>query len=203
MEKRADPAGPVSDALRGNAPARRARPEGRGERGRRSGVSPAPPLPSMPDVHAHEPESRPLVTHGNRLRLLPSGDETFRALLADIDAARTRVWLETYIFVPDAAGQQVLDALVRAARRGCDVILMVDRFGAHKLRDRHVQPLRDAGGHAFWFNPLFGLGREAKKVTPFGFHRDHRKILVVDDAVAYTGGRNVSMEWVGSGPGCR
>jgi cardiolipin synthase len=121
-------------------------------------------------------------------------------VLADIDGARTRVWLETYIFKPDAVGLQLIEALVAAARRGCDVVLLVDRFGAHALRDKHVQPLREAGGHAIWFNPLLALKPNSAKVSLFGAHRDHRKILVVDDAVAYTGGRNVGLEWVGAGP---
>jgi cardiolipin synthase len=158
---------------------------------------PAPATPADGD----DGPSRRLRSAGNRLTLLPRGEQTLEAVVKDIDGAKTRVWLETYIFVPDAAGCRVLDALVRAARRGCDVILMVDRFGAYKLRDRHVRPLREAGGQAFWFNPLLALNRNSVKVTALGAHRDHRKILVVDDAVAYTGGRNVSMEWVGTGPG--
>ncbi len=140
------------------------------------------------------------ASEGNQVRLLPSGKETFEAVLADIEGARERVWLETYIFKPDEVGLQLIQALVDAARRGCDVILLVDRFGAHALRDRHVQPLREAGGHAIWFNPLLALKPHSAKVTLFGAHRDHRKILVVDDHVAYTGGRNVGLEWVGGGP---
>jgi cardiolipin synthase len=140
------------------------------------------------------------VTTGNSFRLLPSGRQTFEAVLADIEQARTRVWLETYIFVPDEVGQRVLDALVAAAERGCDVILLVDRFGAHSLRDKHVEPLRKAGGHAIWFNPLLALKPHSAKVSLFGAHRDHRKILVVDDRISYTGGRNVALEYVGAGP---
>jgi len=110
------------------------------------------------------------------------------------------VWLETYIFVPDEIGLEILQALVDAATRGCDVVLLVDRFGAHKLRDKHVKPLRTAGGVAIWFNPLLALKPNSAKVSVFGAHRDHRKILVVDDDIAYTGGRNVGLEYVGAGP---
>jgi len=161
----------------------------------------------MPERDAAGPDDAcatddaPLGSDGNALRLLPGGDETFAALLADIERATVRVWLECYIFVPDGAGRKFLVALRDAAARGCDVILLVDRFGSHALRERDVEPLCNAGGHAYWFNPFFGLRENAKKVTPFGIHRDHRKIMVIDDDVAYFGGRNVSMAWAGGGSG--
>lgn len=139
------------------------------------------------------------VSTGNRVRLLPGSDEAFEALLADINGAQRRVWAELYIFIPDAAGLKVLEALERAARRGCDVVLLIDRFGAKALKDRHVEGLRRAGGVAYWFNPLFAFKPNSAKVTPFGMHRDHRKIVVVDEAVALAGGRNVGADWGGPG----
>src|SRR5690554_5803784 len=142
----------------------------------------------------------PYVTAGNRVRLFTNGDAAHQAIMADIDRARHRVWVEVYIFEPDHTGLETLDALTRAARRGCDVILLIDRFGAKRLRDRHVKALRAAGGAAFWFNPLLSLKPNSKKVTPFGVHRDHRKIVVVDDGIGYTGGQNVSLKWSGPGP---
>jgi cardiolipin synthase A/B len=140
----------------------------------------------------------PLIP-GNRVTLLPDGDETFEALLAAIGEATERVWIETYIFIPDQSGRRVLRALEDAARRGCDVLLLVDRFGAHALRDCDVAPLRAAGGYAAWFNPLLALRPHGRKVTPFGVQRDHRKIGVIDDDTAFIGGRNVSMEYDGLG----
>ncbi len=149
---------------------------------------------------SESPERVPRVSTGNRCRLLPSGDHSFQALLDAIDGARERVWIETYIFQPDAAGQQVLRALEGAARRGCDVVLMIDRFGSKALKDRHVEGLRAAGGWAFWYNPLLALKPYSNKVTPLGVHRDHRKIFLVDRGPVFCGGRNVSMKFGGPGP---
>jgi len=140
----------------------------------------------------------PLIP-GNRVTLLPDGDETFGTLLNAFDTATERVWVETYIFLPDRSGKRVLRALEDAARRGCDVILLVDRFGSHALRDRDVAPLRAAGGYAAWFNAPFGIRPYSQKVTPFGVQRDHRKIFIVDGDTAFCGGRNVSMEYDGLG----
>jgi cardiolipin synthase A/B len=132
---------------------------------------------------------------GNLLTLFPDGDDTFLAMLAAVAAARERVWLETYTFEPDEAGLHILAALEGAARRGCDVILIVDRFGSMGLRDRHFRALRDAGGHAVWFNPLVGHRIRGRKVSLGGGHRDHRKIFVIDDDVAFCGGKNVSLDY--------
>ena len=132
---------------------------------------------------------------GNRVTLFPDGAESLEEEIDKIAEARQRVWMETYIFEPDAAGLRVLGALRDAASRGVDVILVVDRFGSWRLRDRHVRPLREAGGVAAWFNPFFGLGPHGQKVTPAGLHRDHRKIFIVDDHTAFVGGRNISMDY--------
>jgi cardiolipin synthase A/B len=138
-------------------------------------------------------------TPGNRVTLLTDGTRTFELALDAIAGAKTRVWLEAYIFEPDEAGKRMLKELTDAASRGVDVILLVDRFGSYKLRDRHVRPLRAAGGVAAWFNPLFGVSSHGRKVSALGVHRDHRKILIVDDGPAFTGGRNVSMDYGGTG----
>ena len=70
---------------------------------------------------------------GNQLRLLQSGAEFFPALIAAIDGARTEVHLETYIFNADPAAEAVRDALMRAARRGVRVRLLIDGVGSREL----------------------------------------------------------------------
>lgn len=148
------------------------------------------------------PDLAPFSHHaseGNRVRLLTEGDEALELFGEAVERARERVWLETYIFEPDATGQHVLEALTRAARRGCDVVLIIDRFGSKNLWPPHVRALRRAGGTVVWFNPLTGLGHSQRKVTPFALHRDHRKLVVIDDALALCGGRNVSLDYVGGG----
>lgn len=130
--------------------------------------------------------TRPLVYGGNRIGLLRSGAEYFPQLLAAIDAARETVYLETYIFELDAAGERVADALVAAAGRGVAVHLLVDGFGSAKT----VLALRarmDAGGVRFAvFRPGIWWRLERRLLR-----RLHRKMALVDDRVAFVGGINI------------
>ena len=84
-----------------------------------------------------------------------------RAMLEAIDGARSRVWLESYIFEPDGLGRRVLDALVAAARRGADVVLLYDVFGSPNLTEDVLRPLCAAGGRAVGFNPMWKLVRRS------------------------------------------
>ncbi len=125
---------------------------------------------------------------GNAIDLLRSGDEYFPALCDAIEAARREVWLETYIFADDAAGRTVATALVAAARRGVEVRLLVDGWGAkHYLTKALEQLLRDGGVRLMKYRP---------EVAPWQFRshrlrRMHRKLAHVDGAVAFVGGINL------------
>jgi len=127
-------------------------------------------------------------TPGNVVELLRSGGEFFPALVAAIDGARREIWFETYIFADDAAGNAVADALVRAARRGVTVRLLVDGWGAkHYLTKRLEHALRDGGVKLLKYRP---------EVAPWQFRshrlrRMHRKVCQVDREIAFVGGINV------------
>ncbi len=123
-------------------------------------------------------------------RILKTGAEGFVAMLAAISSARESVRLETYIFSDSDVGRRMLASLVAARRRGVDVRVLVDAFGSIELPDRFWSPLREAGGHVRWFNPL-SLRRWA--------YRDHRKLLVCDGRVAIVGGFNIAPEYDGDG----
>lgn len=129
---------------------------------------------------------------GNELVLFVDGDDAFSAMLAAIESARVRVWLETYIFKPDGLGSRVLLALAAAARRGLDVRLLIDNHGSDELEPGHVADLVAAGGVVARFNPtpVWRLGR--------GLVRDHKKILIVDDDHGFVGGMNVADEYGGA-----
>lgn len=122
--------------------------------------------------------------------LLVDGGATYEAILAAVATARDHVHLEYYIFMPDRTGARLRDALVERARAGVKVRLLVDAVGSSKLRSRFLQPLLDAGGEVAWFHParLRGFAR------PWLNLRSHRKIVVVDGRVAFTGGINVTDE---------
>ncbi|NNF04734.1 MAG: hypothetical protein HKN17_09730, partial [Rhodothermales bacterium] len=137
-------------------------------------------------------------TGGNRLHLFADGDEAFAAADEAMRTARRRIWLETYIYEPDDVGNAVRDRMVDAAVRGCDVILIFDRWGSPRIDADYVKPIIDAGGRVAMFNPLIPWRRIGRKIAPFR-HRDHRKMLITDDA-AFCGGSNVSTDYGGPGP---
>jgi len=123
---------------------------------------------------------------GTRLTLLEGGRERMTTLLAMIDDARLSVRLLFYMMDGDAAGEAVRDALVRAARRGCTVHVILDGFGSD-LPGGFLDPLIEAGGHSCLFHPRLG----ARYLL-----RNHQKLVVVDDKQALTGGANVTVDYM-------
>jgi cardiolipin synthase len=127
-------------------------------------------------------------TPGNRVTLLKSGGEYFPALVGAIDRAVREVWLETYIYADDEAGRNVTEALMRAARRGVLVRVLVDGWGArHYLTAAIERDLATSGVALLVYRP---------EVAPWQFRshrlrRLHRKLCHVDGRVAFVGGINV------------
>ena len=125
------------------------------------------------------------------VRLLQDGAATYAALLEDIRGARDHVHLEYYIYAPDRTGTMVRDALVERARAGVKVRVLLDALGSSKASRRFFRPLLEAGGELAWFHPArFGRVWTRTWVNM----RTHRKIVVIDGAVGYTGGINVTDE---------
>lgn len=131
----------------------------------------------------------PDYVEGNRITLLRNGEQYFPALVAAIDAARSEVFVETYIFADDQTGSLVADALARAAARGAATHLLIDGFGAKDFAPRFRKMLADAGADVLVFRP---------QVSPWPFwkqrgrlRRMHRKLASVDGRVAFVGGINV------------
>jgi len=130
---------------------------------------------------------QPEFVPGNRIELLENGSDYFPALRAAIDAARHEVYLETYIFEEDTAGREIADALVRAARRGVAVRLLVDGFGGRNFAATVMPRLAAEGVEVLIYRPDIAL-------SPFHRHRlrrMHRKLAVVDARLAFVGGINI------------
>ena len=121
---------------------------------------------------------------------LRAGDEIFPAMLAAIDAARRSVCLEIYTFEDSPLGREFAGALMGARERGARVRVLVDAIGSVLLSGNFWDELRAAGGEARVFNPV-GL----RRVTI----RNHRKLLVCDENVAFVGGFNISPDYEGDG----
>jgi cardiolipin synthase len=136
-------------------------------------------------------EPRALIG-GNAVRLLRNGAQVFPRWIEAIDSARHRVSMEMYIFADDTIGERFADALCRAARRGVTVRLLYDFIGCRFTSPTFFMRLRRAGVHTivyhayrFWRPRFWTL-----------FRRNHRKTLVCDGQVAFTGGVNIADEWL-------
>ena len=126
------------------------------------------------------------------VEMLVDGGGKYPRLLGDIAAARHGIHAEYYIYHPDRSGTALRDALVEAARRGVKVRLLMDAVGSVKAPARFFQPLLDAGGEIQWFHPM-RYGRLLKFwKRPWLNLRTHRKIVVIDSRIAYTGGINIT-----------
>jgi cardiolipin synthase A/B len=127
---------------------------------------------------------------GNTAELLKNGDEIFPAMTSAIRQAQKTVNLETYIFQPDEAGRQFAEAMIEAAQRGVEVRLLIDAWGS-KLGDLQDR-IEKAGIRWRKYRPirLFTIYKVGK--------RTHRKILVVDGKMAFTGGLGISKQWLGN-----
>ncbi|SET98747.1 cardiolipin synthase [Paenibacillus sp. NFR01] len=135
------------------------------------------------------------VTARNRSRVLGSAQEAYAAMLEAIEAAHETIHMEFYIFRADATGLKFRDALIRKARQGVRVRLLCDGLGSHGLGRKFLQPLRQAGAEVHLFLPPLLALLERR----FNF-RNHRKILVVDGKVGFTGGLNIGDEYLGIDP---
>jgi len=132
-------------------------------------------------------------TPGNDVCLLENGEEFFPAVFEAIDAAHEEVLIETFIVFEDKVGHALRDAIVRAARRGVRVTLLVDGFGSSDLGAGYIQALADAGVHLYVFDPC----RRVLGVRFKIFRRMHRKLVVIDRALAFIGGINYSADHLG------
>ncbi|WP_155287172.1 cardiolipin synthase [Lacticaseibacillus zhaodongensis] len=136
----------------------------------------------------------PLMLH-NEAKLFTDGNAKFAALFGDIDAAQESICIEYYTIYPDAIGTELRNHLIAAAKRGVDVRVLYDAWGSLGMKESWWQDLRAVGGYV----SIFFSSRHI--ITDFRLnYRDHRKIVVIDDQIAYTGGFNVGDQYLGRDP---
>lgn len=123
------------------------------------------------------------------VRLLVDGAAKYDALIDDLSRAQHQVHLEYYIFMPDRSGGMVRDALVACASRGVRVRVLLDAIGSGSCSRAFLAPLVDAGGEVAWFHPTHFWRFWWR---PWLNLRTHRKIVVIDSRIAYTGGINIT-----------
>ena len=130
------------------------------------------------------------VSTATSMQLLVGGAATFDAIADAVRAARHHVHLEYYIYEPDQTGTALRDLLIAKAREGVQVRLLVDALGSKKLGRKFLEPLQQAGAQVLRFHDA-KIGRRWRPVINF---RTHRKILICDGTVGFTGGVNVTDE---------
>ena len=136
---------------------------------------------------------------GNDATLLVDGPETFDAMLEAIDGAKERILVESYIFDDEGIGERIAEAMLRKRAAGLEVRLIYDSVGSFETPVEFFDRLREGGVAVCEFNPVSPL-RRATGFLDFN-NRDHRKVLVVDDRIAFTGGINVSRVYSSGGSG--
>ena len=130
---------------------------------------------------------------GNRVVLIEDAAKALRRMLQSIEAAQSWIWLEMYWFDSDAVGKRFFDALTDRASRGIEVFVLYDALGSFGTDTARFEQLIQAGARVAAFNPVrpfahrFRLGKLTR--------RNHRKLLIVDGEVAFTGGVNLAQQW--------
>ncbi|HTL86753.1 MAG TPA: phospholipase D-like domain-containing protein, partial [Acidimicrobiia bacterium] len=129
------------------------------------------------------------ATEGNQIDVLRNGDEIFPAMLEAIRGAQHTIDLLTFVYWKGDVGTEFAQHLAKRAQDGVRVRLVLDSYGARSIDPELISMLDDAGVHVRWFRPL-GRFRPGEVN-----HRTHRKVMVVDEEVAFTGGVGIADEW--------
>ena len=133
----------------------------------------------------------PTIVPGNCVQALENGDEIFPSMLAAIGAAKRTITFETYIYWSGAVGEQFAEALTERARAGVLIHIMLDWVGCSKISPDLVTRLKHAGIEVERYHALrwYSLGKLN--------NRTHRKVLIIDGAVGFTGGVGIADQWSG------
>ncbi|WP_420716481.1 phospholipase D-like domain-containing protein [Streptomyces sp. H27-H1] len=131
------------------------------------------------------------ATEGNALTVLRNGDEIFTAMLDSIRTAEHTIDMMTFVYWRGDIARQFAQALADRARAGVRVRLLLDGFGSRLIEQDLLDLMEDAGADVAWFRKPLHLSPLKQN------HRCHRKVLVVDEQTAYTGGVGIAEEWCG------
>jgi cardiolipin synthase A/B len=152
-----------------------------------------PPAPGTPDfARLVEALTIAPLRQGNRVTVLRNGDEIFPAMLEAIRSAEHTINFATYVYWTGSIAPEFAGALAERAEAGVQVNVLLDAVGAAKMDQSLIERLRESGAKVAWFRP-------PKWYTLHKLNnRTHRKILVVDGRVGFTGGVGIAEEWTGN-----
>ena len=132
------------------------------------------------------------ATEGNHIDVLRNGDEIFPAMLDAAGKARRTLDLLTFVYWEGRIGREFAEALAARAKDGVRVRVLLDAWGARPIERSLVEMMEQAGVTIRWFRPLHRF--RPGQVN----HRTHRKVMIVDEAVGFTGGVGIADEWLGN-----
>jgi len=130
---------------------------------------------------------------GNKITVFQNGIEIFPALLDAIGSARHSIHFSTFIYLSGHVPKQFADAFSAAAKRGVEVRIVFDKSGSKKVSPALMAQMRKAGCKVKWFRPIRWYSWSRYN------HRTHRKLLIIDGKIAFTGGVGIADEWDGNG----
>lgn len=134
------------------------------------------------------------LTLKNKVDILINGEETFGSIKSELRKAKKFIHMQYYIIKDDGIGSEIRDILTEAASRGVMVRVLYDAVGSWKLKREYTEALKSAGVECHSFMPVsFPMFRRKMNF------RNHRKIIIIDGAVAFTGGLNIGDEYLGKG----
>lgn len=132
------------------------------------------------------------IANETKTTLLTDGDETFTEILSSIQEAKHHIHIQYYIYRSDEIGTKLRDALIEKAKAGVTVRFLFDALGSYALRTSFLQPMKDAGIEVVEFDPVL-----SPWLIETVNYRNHRKIIIIDGKIGFTGGLNVGDEYLG------
>lgn len=130
---------------------------------------------------------------GNDVSLISTGEMAYTAIMDLIEQATRSIDIATFIFKNDKTGAAILAALTFKAEQGVSVRLLLDALGSFRVSNKTLAPLLAAGGRYAFFMPMMHLPFQGRANL-----RNHRKIIIVDNATAMLGGMNIAQEYMGT-----
>jgi cardiolipin synthase len=172
-----------------------------------SGCANLTPINEMPHIVLGEPSFYPTIAAhtdasiigGNRVELLFNGDQIFPAMLQAIRSARKSITYQQYLFEDGAVTHEIAEAFAERCRAGVQVKILIDSLGGGGMPQDIPDLWKKSGCQLEWFQRI----KVFQFITPWELlsynHRTHRRILVIDGKIGFTGGHGVSDAWIGDG----
>ena len=150
----------------------------------------------FPTIEAHTDAS---IVGGNRIEVLLNGDQTFPAMLSDIKSAKSTITFAQYLYEDGSIARQLAQAFAERCRAGVNADILLDSHGSSNAPADIIATMKDAGCHVEYFRRIEAEGIIFPwKLLRYNY-RSHRRILVIDGRIGFTGGYGISEAWTGNG----